>query len=73
MSATTDHKHLQRTFAEKLQFRFLLSVAFIWFFFGAVLCRLTRQPITNALPGESCFQSARRAAYSLIPYVFMRI
>lgn len=73
MSVTTDHKHDQHRLVERLQFRFLLSVAFMWFFMGAVLCRLTLQPIANAIPGETCFQAAKRSAYSLIPYAFMRI
>lgn len=73
MSVTTDQKHHNASVTERLQFRFLLSLAFIWFFMGAVLCRLTLQPIANAIPGETCFQAAKRSAYSLIPYAFMRI
>lgn len=57
--------------AESLQFKLLLSVAFLWFFSYAVVRKLAfRRP---DIAGESCFQTARRCAYSVVPYAFMRV
>jgi hypothetical protein len=57
--------------AESLQFKMLLSIAFLWFFSYAVARKLTlRRP---DIAGESCFQTARRCAYSVVPYAFMRV
>jgi len=56
---------------ESLQFKLLLSVSFLWFFSYAVIRKLTlRRP---DIAGESCFQAARRCAYSVVPYAFMRV
>ena len=73
MSHSTEHKGHQQTLGEQLQFRLLPSLAFCWFFIGAVLCRLTFQSVAHAAPGESCFQAAKKAAYGVIPYAFMRV
>ncbi|MEY2909791.1 MAG: hypothetical protein RLZZ602_2314 [Pseudomonadota bacterium] len=73
MSVTTDHKNTVQPLTERLQFRFVFAITFLWFFICAVGCRLTLQPLANSLPGETCFQSAKRSAYSLVPYAFMRI
>jgi len=57
--------------AESLQFRLLVSIAFLWFFSYALARKLTlRRP---DIAGESCFQTARRCAYSVVPYAFMRV
>ncbi len=73
MSHSTGQKVHQQTLGEQLQFRLLLLLAFCWFFVGAVLCRLTFQPVAHASPNESCFQAAKKAAYGVIPYAFMRV
>jgi len=73
MSVTTDHKNNATPLTERLQFGFVFAITFMWFFICAVCCRLTLQPLANSAPGETCFQSAKRSAYSLVPYVFMRI
>ena len=54
---------------EQLQFRMLFVMVFTWFLFAAVLKSLT---LTGGST-ESCWQEARRAAYSLTPYAFMKI
>jgi len=73
MTQSSGAKGQQQTLGEQLQFRLLLSVAFCWFFIGAVLCRLTFQSVAHATPGESCFQAAKKAAYGVVPYAFMRV
>ncbi|MGD2007056.1 MAG: hypothetical protein PVJ95_02200 [Cellvibrionales bacterium] len=73
MTQSSGVKGHQQTLGEQLQFRLLLSLAFCWFFIGAVLCRLTFQSVAHATPGESCFQAAKKAAYGVVPYAFMRV
>ena len=54
---------------ENIQFRLLFVAVFTWFFGRAVLRRmqfLNKQE-------ENCWQEAKRAAYSITPYAFMRI
>jgi hypothetical protein len=51
----------------------LVGLAFSWFFIGAVWCRLTFQSVEHAAPGESCFQAAKKAAYGVVPYAFMKV
>ena len=55
---------------EQMQFRMLFVMVFTWFLFAAVLKSLTLQRGSST---ESCWQEARRAAYSLTPYAFMKI
>ena len=55
---------------DQLQFRLLFMMVFAWFLFAAVLKSLTLQRGSSK---DSCWQEARRAAYSLTPYAFMRI
>jgi len=67
-------QQLNKTHAtETIQFRLLLGVAFLWFFSHALLCRLTLRIPDEAIVGESCYQTAKRSAYSVVPYAFMRI
>ena len=71
MMDRSDQKQRRTHVTETVQFRLLLGVAFFWFFSYAVLCRLTlRSP---GAAGESCFQAAKRSAYSVVPYAFMRV
>ena len=55
---------------EQMQFRILFVMVFTWFLFAAVLKSFTLQ---RASSKDSCWQEARREAYSLTPYAFMRI
>ncbi|MDG2459893.1 MAG: hypothetical protein P8M73_03330 [Luminiphilus sp.] len=55
---------------EQMHFKMLFAMVFMWFLFAAVLKSLTSQRSSST---ESCWQEARRAAYSLTPYAFMRI
>ena len=55
---------------DQLQFRMLFMMVFTWFISAAILKSLTFQ---RAGSTESCWQEARRSAYSLTPYAFMRI
>ncbi|MDG2036631.1 MAG: hypothetical protein P8J31_00290 [Luminiphilus sp.] len=55
---------------EQMQFRILFAMVFKWFLFAAVLKSLTLQRGGST---DSCWQEARREAYSLTPYAFMRI
>ena len=55
---------------DQLQFRLLFLMVFAWFLFAALLKSLTLQRGSSA---DTCWQEARREAYSLTPYVFMRI
>lgn len=55
---------------DQLQFRLLFMMVFTWFISAAILKSLTFQ---RAGSTESCWQEARRSAYSLTPYAFMRI
>jgi len=71
MSAASGNK--QQSMGERLQFRLLVGLAFSWFFIGAVWCRLTFQSVEHAAPGESCFQAAKKAAYGVVPYAFMKV
>jgi zona occludens toxin (predicted ATPase) len=64
---TTDWAH---SIWDQMQFRMLFVMVFTWFLFAAVLKSLTLQRGSST---ESCWQEARRAAYSLTPYAFMRI
>jgi hypothetical protein len=68
------HQNSSKSHAnETIQFRLLIVVAFLWFFSHALLCRLTLRQPDSAIAGESCFQTAKRSAYSVVPYAFMRI
>ncbi len=58
---------------ETLQFKLLLSIAFVWFFAAAIAQRLLGLANRSSAKTESCFASARRSAYSVVPYAFMRI
>ena len=55
---------------DQMQFRMLFVMVFTWFLFAAVLKSLTLQRGGST---ESCWQEARRSAYSLTPYAFMKI
>jgi hypothetical protein len=48
-----------------------LSVVFSWFLLSAVIARLLSQ--RGEQLSESCWQQAKRSAYSVIPYAFMRV
>jgi hypothetical protein len=63
----------QRGAMELVQFRLLLIVACVWFFGYAIACRITGRKPQNAIQGESCTQVARRLAYGVVPYAFMRV
>jgi hypothetical protein len=56
---------------ELMQFKLLLSVVFSWFLLSAVIGRLSSQ--RGEQLSESCWQQAKRSAYSVIPYAFMRV
>ncbi|EED36117.1 hypothetical protein NOR51B_2065 [Luminiphilus syltensis NOR5-1B] len=65
-------KESGRSFGERMQFRMLLSVVFLYFFVGAVMGRM--------FPGQSvqasqatCYEHARQSAYSVVPYIYMRV
>ncbi len=58
---------------ESLQFKLLLAIAFLWFFTAAIAQRLFGFANQRGTQAESCFASARRSAYSVVPYAFMRI
>lgn len=66
-TANTEQKHTELT-----EFRLLIALVFVWFFVAAALRRLL--PGGTAIGGkrESCFEQAKRSAYSVIPYAFMR-
>ena len=55
---------------EQLQFRMLFLMVFSWFLLAAVTKLVTLQ---RGGSSESCWQEAKRSAYSTIPYAFMRI
>ncbi|MGA0151546.1 MAG: hypothetical protein ACO3JR_07690 [Luminiphilus sp.] len=55
---------------DQLQFRLLFLMVFAWFLFAAVLKSVTLQRGSSK---DSCWQEARREAYSLTPYAFMKI
>ena len=55
---------------DQMQFRMLFVMVFTLFLFAAVLKSLTLQRGGST---ESCWQEARRSAYSLTPYAFMKI
>ena len=55
---------------DQLQFRLLFLMVFAWFLFAALLKSLTLQRGSSK---DTCWQEARREAYSLTPYAFMRI
>ena len=59
-----------RSIWEPVQFRMLFVMVFTWFLFAAGPKSPTFQRGSST---ESCWQEARRAAYSLTPYAFMRI
>ncbi len=69
----TDSSMVKHKFSERLQFNLLLGISFIWFFAFAVMCRLTFRRPEQGSEKESCFQTARRSAYSVVPYAFMSI
>lgn len=70
---TSQHHAAQRPM-EKLQFRGLVSIVFVWFFAAAVIGRISPSGCDAAgSKRESCFQEAKKSAYSVIPYAFMRI
>lgn len=70
----TQHKRTKRQDRQDLlQFRFLLLLAFTWFFIAAVGNKLAFRHADGCIDGESCFQSAKRNAYSVVPYVFNSI
>ena len=58
---------------DSLQFKLLLAIAFLWFFTAAIAQRLLGLSNQRGSQTESCFASARRSAYSVVPYAFMRI
>lgn len=71
---TTNQHHAAQRPMEKLQFRGLVSIVFIWFFATAVIGRILPSGCESAgSKRESCFQEAKKSAYSVIPYAFMRI
>ncbi len=55
---------------EQLQFWTLFTMVFSWFLLAAVAKWVTMQRGNSS---ESCWQEAKRSAYSTIPYAFMRI
>mgnify|MGYP006271319097 CR=1 FL=1 len=61
---------------DRMEFRLLIAVAMLWFLVVAALSRLlprSWRPLTGSAPRhESLFAEARRTAYTVIPYAFMR-
>jgi hypothetical protein len=69
-TANTANKHTELT-----EFRLLIALVFVWFFIAAAVRRLLPGKASVATVGgkrESCFEQAKRSAYSVIPYAFMR-
>lgn len=73
MMRTTNNTSQRRRDQDTLQFRFLMVIAFAWFFITAVGSKLTLGLLKGCDNGESCFRAAMRNAYSVVPYVFMRV
>ena len=61
---------------DRIEFRLLIAVSLLWFLVVAAVSRLLPQswrPLSSrAAKGESLFAEARRTAYTVIPYAFMR-
>jgi hypothetical protein len=70
---TTNSNTQRRRDQDTLQFRFLMVIAFAWFFITAVTSKLTLGLLEGCDNGESCFRAAMKNAYSVVPYVFMRV
>ncbi len=60
--------------SEANEVRFLVAILFVWFFIAAagkrVLSLFGSRPSGSRRP--SCFEEAKRSAYSVIPYVLMQ-
>jgi hypothetical protein len=75
---TVDAHHASHATAlhDRIEFRLLIAVAMLWFLVVATLSRLLPQswrPLAGtAARNESLFAEARRTAYTVIPYAFMR-
>jgi hypothetical protein len=61
---------------DRIEFRILIAVSMVWFLLVAAVCRLlphSYRPLScGATRRESLFAEARRTAYTVIPYAFMR-
>lgn len=61
---------------DRIEFRLLIAVSLLWFLVVAAVSRLLppklRPLSSRAVRGESLFAEARRTAYTVIPYAFMR-
>ncbi len=61
---------------DRIEFRILIAVSMMWFLLVAAVSRLlprSCRPLAGSAPRhESLFAEARRTAYTVIPYAFMR-
>ncbi len=61
---------------DRIEFRLLIAVSLLWFLVVAAVSRLLPRKLrplsSRAARGESLFAEARRTAYTVIPYAFMR-
>ena len=61
---------------DRIEFRLLIAVSLLWFLVVAAVSRLLPRKLrplsSRAVRGESLFAEARRTAYTVIPYAFMR-
>jgi hypothetical protein len=76
-STTSTHVESHATpLHDRIEFRLLIAVSLLWFLVVAAISRLlprNRRPLSSgAVKGESLFAEARRTAYTVIPYAFMR-
>ena len=69
--AITRSKHRR---SEANEVRFLVAILFVWFFVAAACKRVFSlfgsRPAGSRRP--SCFEEAKRSAYSVVPYVLMQ-
>lgn len=60
---------------DRIEFRLLIGIAVIGILPFAAISRLLprgRRPMSTPSAGESLFAEARRTAYTVVPYAFMR-
>jgi hypothetical protein len=60
---------------DRLEFRLLIAIAVPWFLFVAAASRLLPRawrPLASSGAQESLLTEAKRTAYTVIPYAFMR-
>lgn len=60
---------------DRIEFRLLIAMAMVGILPFAVISRLLprgRRPMSAPADGESLYAEARRTAYTVVPYAFMR-